>query len=377
MWPDHIIFEGRCHGQLTNSFLCEWALIVRLIYYLGIRDRLNTNSNNIVECPRDDCLQEITPHHRLTPYNPMRQKIKDFLTSTSTSQTKFPSSLFTKKPPSSLPPSSIEITAQTPTGMANASQSNNAVSKSPPQTKSTIQVKYNSRIHMLKKQNTTTSTLPTTEPTSVVATVAETIENVPKEEPPMSTTTTESAPKSRSLSPISSKSDITSPKESASHERRRRRSHSSSSNRENSSRVSSRSRSTSSSSRSCLSKVSSKEIEQKSSSRSDSYSSRSSSRSRSPKTSLKPNERVQNLPTQNFYLPNQGFFNPQPASYMHQHPPPPSHHPSFMTNVGANFQTPNNRFLLFNKIIDSSNFFLLIFLRYNKLFLPRFLINEA
>jgi hypothetical protein len=57
-----------------------------------IRDKLN--KFNLVECPRDDCLQEITVHHRLTPYNPIRQRIKDFLLSSTTKQVSFDAGLF-------------------------------------------------------------------------------------------------------------------------------------------------------------------------------------------------------------------------------------------------------------------------------------------
>ena len=44
---------------------------------LGIKKRLA--SNTYVECPKDECKQEITGLHRLTPYNPTRKKVDEYL----------------------------------------------------------------------------------------------------------------------------------------------------------------------------------------------------------------------------------------------------------------------------------------------------------
>jgi hypothetical protein len=47
-----------------------------------------------VECPREDCQQEITLHHRLTPYKPIRQKVNDFLSKNPNTPSYFSKELF-------------------------------------------------------------------------------------------------------------------------------------------------------------------------------------------------------------------------------------------------------------------------------------------
>lgn len=60
----------------------------------GIKEKLVQNT--YVECPHEDCLQEITANHRMTPHKPTRDKVKDYLASQmgSNVQTKFPTALF-------------------------------------------------------------------------------------------------------------------------------------------------------------------------------------------------------------------------------------------------------------------------------------------
>jgi len=314
----------------------------------------------------------------------MRQKIKDFLVASSLLQeTKFPSSLFAKKNlGTSTKPASTDTSIK------------GLVEKPKPQTqtKSNIQVKYKKLI----VPNETTATSLANESKSIAAAV-----KMPQNEIQITTPPT-TAPlpcltneKSRSsISPVSSKSDITSPsdrdKARSTSQRRRsgsnlsRVSSSGSESRSRSGKSRSRSRS---SSRSYLSKVSSNEIRLKSS-RSNSFSSSTSRRSRSRTRSKSPKEKSKGdllLPphahslnatsqshashAQSYYFNNnnsnnigggQSFFGNQPPTTTTQslaltqvpqasfHAPPPP----FLANSSAHFQTPNNRFLLFNKITD-------------------------
>jgi hypothetical protein len=308
----------------------------------------------------------------------MRQKIKDFLVASSLLQeTKFPSSLFVKK-----------NLGTTTTPASNDTSIKGLVDKPKPQiqTKSNIQVKYKKLI----VPNETVAASLVNESKSIALAV-----KIPQNEIQITTPpTTSSLPnlaneKSQSsISPVSSKSDITSPsdrdKTKSTSQRRRsgsnlsRVSSSGSGSRSRSGNSRSRSRS---SSRSYLSKVSSNEIRLKSS-RSNSFSSSTSGRSRSRTRSKSPKEKSKRdlLPhkhslnatsqshtshAQSYYFNNnnnsnnigggQSFFGNQPpptASQVPQasfHAPPP---PPFLTNSSAHFQTPNNRFLLFNKITD-------------------------
>lgn len=62
------------------------------LFILGIQEKIAQNF--FVECPREDCLQEISSYHRLTPYKPMRLKIKEYLSNNNQAPSTFPSSLF-------------------------------------------------------------------------------------------------------------------------------------------------------------------------------------------------------------------------------------------------------------------------------------------
>ena len=277
--------------------------------------------------------------------------------------TKFPSSLFVKKQLTPISPCSKEIASD-------ASKKIVELPKPQTQVKSNIKVKYVKKLIPLSEQTKlaietkTTLTPPQTEPLSIK----------------MSPNPTDANERS-SISPVSSKSDITSPCEEQDKTRRAsvsRRSNSnlsrvSSSRSDSHSRSRSRSRSSRSSSRSYLSKVSSNEIRLKSS-RSNSFSStprqsRSRTRSKSPIDKSKRNvppthshslNGISNH-TQSYYFNNntnstssQAYFGNQPpltqAPQVAYNAPPLQ--PPFLTNNSAHFQTPNNRFLLFNKITD-------------------------